>query len=100
MPQPYNVALPSKKAPVAPVVEDKTFKVRIAAMKKPEWFDDTKVSKLWKIDKIQEGGLTIFIMDGFKTLQEAKTMKQKVKDAGYTDAKVIQKDGKSFKVVD
>lgn len=97
MPQPYNVALPSKKAPV---VEDKTFKVRIAAMKKPEWFDDTKVSKLWKIDKIQDGDLTIFIMDGFKTLQDAKTMKQKVKDAGYTDAKVIQKDGKSFKVVD
>jgi hypothetical protein len=91
------VVAPPKKAIV---VEDKTFKVRIAAMKKPEWFDDAKVSKLWKVDKIQDGDLTIFIMDGFKTLQDAKNMKQKVKDAGYADAKVIQKEGTGFKVVD
>ncbi|MBL7814617.1 MAG: PD40 domain-containing protein [Saprospiraceae bacterium] len=97
MPQPYSVALPPKKAPAA---EDKTYKVRIAAMKKPEWFDDTKVSKLWKVEKVKEGDLTIFIMDGFKTLEEAKTMKKKVKESGYPDAKVIQKDGTSFKVVD
>lgn len=93
MPQPYSVALPSKS-------EDKTFKVRIASMKKPEWFDDTKVSKLWKIEKVQEGDLTIFIMDGFKTLEDAKTMKKKVQASGYADAKVVLKEGKNFKVVD
>lgn len=93
MPQPYSVALPSKS-------EDKTFKVRIASMKKPEWFDDTKVSRLWKIEKVQEGDLTIFIMDGFKTLEDAKTMKKKVQASGYADAKVVLKEGKKFKVVD
>jgi tetratricopeptide (TPR) repeat protein len=110
-PKPTTVAPPKKKdvpksasivVPPKPavVVEDKTFKVRIAAMKKPEWFDESKVSKLGKIEKIQEGDLTIFIIAGFKTLQDAKNVKQKVKDAGYGDAKVIQKDGKVFKVVD
>ncbi len=97
---PKKQDIPKSYSNEKPLKEDKTFKVRIAAMKKPEWFDDAKVSKLWKIDKIQEGDLTIFIMDGFKTLQEAKAMKQKVKDAGYADAKVIQKEGKTYKVVD
>ncbi len=99
MPQPYSVALPSNNPPVA--VEDKTYKVRIASMKKPEWFDDSKVSKLWKVEKIQEGDVTIFYMDGFKTLQDAKAMKQKVKETGYDDAKVVTKNAKGgFKVVD
>lgn len=97
MPQPYSVALPSNKPPV---VEDKTFKVRIASMKNADWFDDTKVSKLWKIEKVQEGNLTIFIMDGFKTLEEAKTMKKKVQASGYSDAKVVLRENKAFKVVD
>jgi tetratricopeptide (TPR) repeat protein len=97
IPTPYSAVAPVKKAAI---VEDKTFKVRIAAMKKPEWFDDSKVSQLWKIDKFKDGDLTIFIMDGFKTLKEAKVMKQKVKDTGYNDAKVIQKNGTGYKVVD
>ena len=66
VPSQYStVALPPKKVeePVKPKVEpkpepkveDKTFKVKIAATKKPEWFDDSKVSTLWKIKKIKEG---------------------------------------------
>ena len=97
IPAPYNVVAPPKKTVV---VEDKTFKVRIAAMKKPEWFDDSKVSKLWKVESYKDGDFTIFIMDGFKTLKEAKVMKHKVQATGYSDAKVIQRDGKDFKVVD
>ena len=106
-PKSYNTVVTAK--PVAVVasakvvkkeVEDKTFKVKIAAMKKPEWFDDSKVANLWKIDQVIEGNLTLFIMDGFKTLQQAKDMKAKVKAAGYKDAKVVVKDGAKFKVVD
>ena len=84
----------------AVIVEDKSFKVKIASMKKPEWFDDSKVATLWKIDKVKEGDLTIFIMDGFKTLQQAKELKNKVKAAGYKDAKVVVREGEKFKVVD
>ena len=106
-PKSYNtVVTPKPVAVVAPAkvvkkeVEDKTFKVKIAAMKKPEWFDDSKVANLWKVDQVVEGDLTLFIMDGFKTLQQAKDMKAKVKAAGYKDAKVVVKDGPKFKVVD
>ena len=95
IPAPYTKVVKPKAA-----VEDKTFKVRIAAMTKPEWFDDSKVAQLWKIDKYKDGDFTIFIMDGFKTLKEAKAMKEKVKATGYSDAKVIQHNGTDYKVVD
>ena len=91
------------KAPVEivkPVAVDKTFKVQIAAMKKPEWFDDSKVSQLWKIEQVKDGALTFFIMDGIKTLQQAKELKAKVKIAGYKDAKVVIKEEGKFKIVD
>jgi hypothetical protein len=90
----------TKPQPKAIVAEDKTYKVQIAAMKKPEWFDDSKVSQLWKVEQVKVGDNTIFIMDGIKTLAQAKDLKAKVKAAGYKDAKVVVKEGDKFKVVD
>jgi tetratricopeptide (TPR) repeat protein len=95
-----SVETPAPVVEVKPVVVDKTFKVQIAAMKKPEWFDDAKVSKLWKIEQVKEGKLTYFIMDGIKTLEQAKDLKAKVKTAGYKDAKVVIKEEGKFKIVD
>ena len=96
-PKDYNkIVTPQPKA-----VEDKTFKVKLAAMKNPSLFDDSKVSKLWKIDHVKEGDFTIFIMDGFKTLKEAIDMKKKVQTTSpFKDAKVVVKEGDKFKVVD
>jgi tetratricopeptide (TPR) repeat protein len=95
-----SVETPAPVVEMKPVVIDKTFKVQIAAMKKPEWFDDSKVSKLWKIEQVKEGKLTYFIMDGIKTLEQAKDLKAKVKTAGYKDAKVVIKEEGKFKIVD
>jgi tetratricopeptide (TPR) repeat protein len=97
---PKSVEAPAPVVEVKPAVVDKTFKVQIAAMKKPEWFDDSKVSQLWKIEQVKEGKLTYFIMDGIKTLQQAKDIKAKVKAAGYKDAKVVVKEEGKFKIVD
>ena len=44
--------------------------------------------------------MTLFIMDGIKTLQQAKDIKAKVKTAGYKDAKVVVAEGDKYKVVD
>ncbi len=95
-----SVKKPEPVKTVVPEVVDKTFKVKVATMKKPELFDDSKVSAYWKIDQIKQGDLTIFIMDGIKTLQQAKELKAKVKLAGYKDAKVVIKENDKFKVVD
>ena len=97
---PKSVEAPAPVVEVKPVVIDKTFKIQIAAMKKPEWFDDSKVSQLWKIEQVKEGKLTYFMMDGIKTLQQAKDLKAKVKAAGYKDAKVVIKEDGKFKIVD
>lgn len=91
---------PKKETPAKTPIIDKTYKVKIAAMKKPEWFDDSKVAAFWKIDQVKEGDLTIFIMDGIKTLQQAKDLKSKVQAAGYKDAKVVLKENDKFKIVD
>ncbi len=105
-------ALPKPKGPVAkdvpksynvvekPKVEDKTFKVKIAAMKKAELFKDEKVAQLWKVDQEKQGDFVIFYFDGIKTLQQAKSLKAKVKEAGYKDAKVVVREAEKFKVVD
>lgn len=101
-PQSYSTVAPPKSNTQLekPVVADKSFKVKIAAMKKPEWFDDSKVATIWKVEQIKEGEFTVFFMDGIKTLQQAKDIKNRVKSAGYADAKVVIKEGNKFKVVD
>jgi WD40-like Beta Propeller Repeat len=104
VPDQYAVVVAPKAVdapkPTEPKVEDKAFKVKIAAMKKPEWFDDSKVATMWKIDKLKEGEWTVFVMDGFKTLEQAKEMKKKVQGKGYKDAKVVVRDGEKLRVVD
>ncbi|MDZ7877309.1 MAG: hypothetical protein U5L45_06555 [Saprospiraceae bacterium] len=96
------VELPAPKVetPVKPKVEDKAFKVKIAAMKKPDLFNDEKVATLWKVETVKEGEWTVFVMDGFKTLEQAKNMKKKVQATGYKDAKVVVRDGEKLRVVD
>lgn len=103
LPQPKKQATTPKNyntTAVKDIADDKTFKVKIAAMKNAEWFDDSKVGQIWKIDQVKQGDITLFIMDGIKTLQQAKDIKAKVKTAGYKDAKVVVKDGNKYKVVD
>jgi 5-hydroxyisourate hydrolase-like protein (transthyretin family) len=99
---PVKTEEPKKEeTPKSPVkIDDKTFKVRIAAMRKPDWFDDSKVSKMWKVERWAEGDLTLFVMDGFKTLEDAKAMKKRVQAAGYADAKVVVRQTEGLKVVD
>jgi hypothetical protein len=106
LPQPKKVVIIPQEMSAKPVVisakkpEDKTFKVQIAAMKKADLFNDSKVAELWKVDHEQQGDFTIFYFNGIKTLQQAKDLKAKVKTAGYKDAKVVIRDGEKFKVVD
>jgi hypothetical protein len=91
---------PKVEEPIKPKVEDKAFKVKIASMKKPTLFNDEKVATLWKVETLKEGDWTVFVMDGFKTLEQAKEMKKKVQASGYKDAKVVVRDGEKLRVVD
>ncbi len=86
-----------KKSPTTP---DTDYKVRIAAFKNPQLFDATKVSQLGKITAVQQGGLTIFLIDGFTYFDDAHEYKKKVQALGYKDAKVVVKEGDKYRVVD
>lgn len=110
-PSSYNVQIVKPQVPPVPpkateqpakVPEpiDKTYKVRLGTYKDEKNFDDSKVSKMWKIESVKEGKMTVFFMDGFRTLQDAKEMKAKVQKVGFKDAKVVQKQDGKFKVID
>ena len=81
-------------------VPDTDYKVRIAAFKNPNLFDDSKVSKIGKITSVKEGNFTVFFIDGFTYFDDAHTYKKLVQQAGYKDAKVVLKEGDKFRVVD
>jgi tetratricopeptide (TPR) repeat protein len=84
----------------APRKDEKTFKVRIAAFKDVKNFDGSKLAKIGKTENIQQGKITVVVINGYKTLQDAKDAKAKVKTAGFADAKVVVWEGDNLKVVD
>ena len=82
------------------VVADTTYKIQLGAYKNPKNFNDEKISGVWKIDSKKEGALTIFYMDGIKKLENAKQLKKRVQDAGFSDAKVVKMEGDKWHVID
>lgn len=82
------------------VVADTTYKIQLGAYKNPKNFNDEKISGVWKIDSKKEGALTIFYMDGIKKLENAKQLKKRVQDAGFSDAKVVKMEGDKWRVID
>lgn len=82
------------------IVADTTYKIQLGAYKNPKNFNDEKISGVWKIDSKKEGALTIFYMDGIKKLENAKQLKKRVQDAGFSDAKVVKMEGDKWHVID
>jgi hypothetical protein len=79
---------------------DKSYKVRIAAFKNPKLFDETHVKDLGKVEQIHEGDVTIFVFNGIKSLETARELRNKVRTAGYKDARIVIYENDSFKFVE
>ncbi len=83
-------------------MNDKSYKVRIAALTKPENFTDgDKLKKFGEVLMVKQGKVTIVMVDGFKMLSDAKEVKARVKELGYGDAKVVVwENGEMLRVID
>ncbi|NNF32953.1 MAG: hypothetical protein HKN68_02530 [Saprospiraceae bacterium] len=65
------------------------YKVRLASYEDPIWFDIGKAKNLGKIEQWTKGGWTIFILSGYKSLEEAEKAKIRAINKGFADAEIV-----------
>ncbi|HFB99368.1 MAG TPA: hypothetical protein ENJ53_01055, partial [Phaeodactylibacter sp.] len=99
--QNLTLRVEEEKEPVVQIVEKPfvDYKVRVATYRNSKLFDAKPLSGFGKIEKRKAGKFTIFLLSGFKSLEEAKMTQQKVVNLGYKDAHLVTEDGKKLKKV-
>lgn len=76
------------------------YKVQLAAYTDPErYFDESKVEGMGFLEKRKRGQLTIMLLGGYKTEQEARTALARAKRAGFTTAFLVYEENGNIKKV-
>ncbi len=75
------------------------FMVRLATYGKPEFFDDSAVKKIGKVEQRLKGDMTIMLLSGFPTLQAARNASKEAAKQGFKGAHVVmEENGKLIKI--
>ncbi|MFT7453184.1 MAG: hypothetical protein ACI9VN_003921, partial [Patescibacteria group bacterium] len=75
------------------------FMVRLATYGKPEFFDDSAVKKIGKVEQRLKGDMTIMLLSGFPTLQSARNASKEAVKNGFEGAHVVmEENGKLIKI--
>lgn len=75
------------------------FMVRLATYGKPEFFDDSEVKKIGKVEQRLKGDMTIMLLTGFPTLQAARNASKQAVKKGFKGAHVVlEENGKLIKI--
>lgn len=70
------------------------YKIRLASYQDPLVFDIQSVNDLGKVEQWTKKGWTIFVLSGFRTLEDAESARIKAANRGFSSAElVIDKDG-------
>ena len=69
--------------------EGTSYKVRLASYEDPIYFDVTKVNDIGVIEQWTKGDWTIFVMSGYKTMEEAELARVAAMNRGFVDASVV-----------
>lgn len=78
---------------------DSGLMVQLAAYKNPQYFDDSSVKNLGIIEERKRSDLTIMLLSGFATQQEAQDALVQVRRAGFSGAfLVVERNGKLVRV--
>lgn len=70
-----------------------SYKVRLASYEDPIWFDNAKVKDIGTIEQWSKGTWTIFVLGGFKTLEDAELARIKSVNRGFANAEVVVDTG-------
>lgn len=65
------------------------YMVQIGKFKNLNWFDNREIEKLGLIEERREGGYVIVLLSGYSDYDEAKTIRDKVRNLGYKDAFIV-----------
>lgn len=65
------------------------YKIRLASYEDPIWFDVNEVKGIGQIEQWTKGGWTIFVLSGYRNLEEARRAQIKSINRGFTDAEVV-----------
>lgn len=100
-PRPTDYNAPIKPQTAEGTADTKPYKVRVASLSRPDKFDKSKITSFGAIKMVKQGKWTWVLVDGFKTLEEARTIRLQLKEAGYKDGRVVLADKNGvFKEVD
>ena len=72
------------------------YKVRLAAYKKPQFFQRSKVEAIGIVEQKIKGPWTIMLLSGYGTLGEAQRAANSARGAGFSGAHVVMDDGISL----
>lgn len=72
------------------------YKVRLAAYKKPQFFQRSKVESIGIVEQKIKGPWTIMLLSGYGSLGEAQRAANSARGAGFTQAHVVMDDGVSL----
>ncbi len=75
------------------------YKIRVAELKSPDWFDYSKISDLGSIEHWTKSGWTVIILGSYKSESTAREVLAKLKERGYADAYIcIENEGKLYRL--
>ena len=69
------------------------YKVRLAAYKKPQYFQRSKVESIGFVEQRTKGPWTIMLLSGYANLGEAQRAAAAAKNAGFRQAHVVTDNG-------
>lgn len=69
------------------------YKIRLASYEDPQFFDLESVKELGKVEQWTKKGWTIFVLSGYRTLEDAEAARIKAINKGYTSAELVIDNG-------
>ena len=66
------------------------YKIQLAALRNTRWFDPSKVNAYGRIEDFPRGDLTIKLLAGFNSLDEARRVLPRVQQNGFPGAFIVQ----------
>jgi hypothetical protein len=67
-----------------------SYKIQLAALRNTRWFDPSKVNQYGVVEDFRRGDLTIKLLSGFRSLDEARRILPSVQRNGFSGAFIVQ----------
>jgi len=84
---------PSSNPVTSPTNTTGTYMVQLGAYSKPQYFNRSKAEALGTVITRSRGNLTLFLLTGMNSIDQARSMKSRANSSGWPDAFIVQDQG-------